>query len=292
MQTKHIALALGITLGFALSVSAADKSKKDSKAKSPDKPKIVSVFADKNLEQAVRRQVFSKRDNEEPLTAEDVAQVAVVNGRSLGIKSLAGLEHCRALASLDLADNAITNLAPLQGLPRLQQLILNTNQVTSLAPLKANLALQYLDLNHNAVADLAPLSGLTNLAVLYLSDNRVKTITPITKLPKLHSLYLDRNGISEIAGLSSLRWLSSFSAAGNQITDLKPLDGLANLSFLFLENNQITDLKPLLDALKKDYEGDQRFAPYLNLYLKGNPLGKASLSQMEQFRKLHRTRFK
>lgn len=292
MQIKQLAFALVIAFGLSLPLSAADKAKKDAAKKPEAKPRETSVFADKNLEKAVRRQVFAKRDNNEPLTAADVAQVAIVTGRGLGIKSLAGLEHCRALASLDLSDNAIVDLTPIKGLPRLQQLILNTNKIVSMAPLKANTALQYIDLNANAVKDIAPLAGLTNLAVLYLSDNEVKDIRPVTGLPKLHSLYIDRNGLAKITGLDRLRWLSSFSAAGNQIADIGPLGGLENLSFLFLENNKIADLGPLLASLKKDYEGEQRFAPYLNIHLKGNPLGKSALEQIEQFKKRHHTRFK
>ena len=292
MKTKHIALVLVIALVATLNSFGADKKKEPAKKATEKKPQSKSVFADKNLEKAVRRQVFAKRDNDDPLTAEDVAQVAVVSGRNLGIKSLSGLEHCRALASLDLTGNAVSDLAPLEGLPRLQQLILATNKVASLTPLKGNTALQYLDLNHNAITDLAPLAGLTNLAVLYVSDNRVKTIVPVVKLPKLHSFYLDRNGIKDISGLNQLSWLSSFSAAGNRISDLTPLKGLQNLSFLFLEKNQIADLQPLLDSLKADYEGKQYFAPYVNIYLRGNPLSKAARAAMEQFKKRHHTRFK
>ena len=39
-----------------------------------------------------------------------------------------------------------------------------------------------------------------------------------------------------------------------------------------LERNQIADLTPLLNAAKADAVGQKRFAPYLRLYLEGNPL--------------------
>jgi internalin A len=293
MKNKHIQFALVIILGLVMPTVAADAKKKDpdKKAAAP-KAKPKSVFADKNLEKAVRRQVFAKRDNDEPLTADDVAQVAVVQGRGMQIRSLAGLEHCHALASLDLTDNEIVDIAPIKGLPRLQQLILATNKVADISPLKANPALQYVDLNHNQVSDISACSGLTNLAVLYLSDNRIKTVSPVCDLPKLHSLYLDRNGISRLDGVNRLRWLSSFSAAGNKITDLAPLQGLDNLSFVYLVKNQIAEIGPLLASLKADYEGAQRFAPYANIYLAGNPLSAASKTAMERFRQQYHTRFK
>src|SRR3990172_9031040 len=86
-----------------------------------DEP-VQSIFPDKNLEAAVRQQVFEKRNNDQPLTAKDVEMISTVRGVNKGIKDLAGLEHCTALASLDLAGNEITNLAPLAGLVRLQQI--------------------------------------------------------------------------------------------------------------------------------------------------------------------------
>ncbi len=57
-----------------------DKAKKDgNKAKAEDtkkKEEVKSIFTDKNFENAVRKQVFAKRDTEEPLTAEDVRKAA------------------------------------------------------------------------------------------------------------------------------------------------------------------------------------------------------------------------
>ena len=58
----------------------------------------------------------------------------------------------------------------------------------------------------------------------------------------------------------------------NQITDLTPLGKQTELSLLMLERNKIADLAPLVNAAKADAEGPKRFAPYLRLYLAGNPL--------------------
>jgi len=101
----------------------------------PPAPKPVAVFPDKALEAAVRKQVFAKRDNQEVLTAEDVATVSIIEGKMAGIKDLAGLEKCTALASLTLPENQITNLAPIKGLERLQFLDVSNNQISDIAPL-------------------------------------------------------------------------------------------------------------------------------------------------------------
>src|SRR5882762_8750004 len=68
----------------------------------------VSIFPDKNLETAVRKFVFEKRDNDKPITEADVISLSTINGAGLQIKNLAGLEKCKSLASLDLSKNQIS----------------------------------------------------------------------------------------------------------------------------------------------------------------------------------------
>jgi hypothetical protein len=55
---------------------------------------------------------------------------------------------------------------------------------------------------------------------------------------------------------------------------------LNGLYYLFLENNKISDAGPLVRALKKDFEGEKRFAPYVNIYLSGNSLSSTSRKQL------------
>jgi internalin A len=99
-------------------------------AAKPPPPKPVAIFPDKALEAAVRKQVFAKRDNQEVLTAEDVATVSIIEGKKAGIKDLTGLEKCIALASLTLPENQITNLAPIKGLerPAIPRCVAQSNQ--------------------------------------------------------------------------------------------------------------------------------------------------------------------
>jgi Leucine-rich repeat (LRR) protein len=74
--------------------------------------------------------------------------------------------------------------------------------------------------------------------------------------------------------VEKLRGLFSLSLSHNQISELKPMAEFAGLYNLYLENNKIRDLTPLVEMVKKDKE--QRYAPFLNLYLKGNPLSSAA----------------
>jgi len=243
------------------------------------------VFVDPQLESAVRQQVFSKRNTTNALTASDVAQVSVVVGNFRGITNLTGLEHCKAIASLELAGNRITDLSPLRGLRQLQLLILSSNRVTDVEPLGTVPALQYIELSHNQVKDIAALASLTNLASVYLGDNRLSSIGALTNLPRLVTLYAERNSLKSIAGVDRLRGLSSVSLAGNQIADVTPLTGLRAPSFIFLEKNRVRDLAPLNGWITNDLATARNFAPYLQLFLKDNPLSSRSKKLVQEWTK-------
>ena len=59
------------------------------------------------------------------------------------------------------------------------------------------------------------------------------------------------------------------------------------MSFLFLDGNKVKDLQPLVDLLKADLKGGKRFAPYVRVYLKGNPIDDAKAkAQIAELKKL------
>src|SRR5438046_1018252 len=55
------------------------------------------IFPDKNLEAAVRKFVFEKRDNDKPLVEADLVSLSTIQAVGLGITNLAGLEKCQSL---------------------------------------------------------------------------------------------------------------------------------------------------------------------------------------------------
>ena len=115
-----------------------------------------------------------------------------------------------------------------------------------------------------------------------MADNKVKDLAPLAKLTKLASLDLDGNEITDVGPLASVTRLSTLGLSRNQITDITPLAKQTETRYLFLDGNKIADLGPLVAAAKKDSEGEQRMAPFLNLYLEGNPLGdEAKTKQVE-----------
>jgi internalin A len=274
-MNEWIRKLMGVTLAFTLLASLSTFAQ-------PEQPGT-PLFPDQNLEKAVRKFVFEKRDNDKPLVEADVVNLSTIQGTGLGITNLTGLEKCQSLASLDLAKNKIADLTPLKGLARIQYLNLAENLVADISPLSGVAALQYIELSHNRVKDLTPLQSLTNLASLYLSYNQITDISPVVKLPRLASLYLDHNQIKSIAGLGDLKGLSMLSLSNNSISDISPIESLNGLFHLFLENNKIRDLAPLVNAARKDSEGERRFAPFLNLYLKGNSVRASQLSKLKEY---------
>src|SRR6266536_3236354 len=154
---------------FILALLQAHSRAGESSAETP-------VFKDKNLEKAVRKFVFAKRDNDKPVLEADVVNLSTIQGVGMEVTDLSGLEKCVNLASLDLAKNKIKDLTPLKGLSKLQFLNLADNQVENIAPLAEDNALQYVELSNNHVNDLNPLSALTNLASLYLANNQITDI--------------------------------------------------------------------------------------------------------------------
>ena len=76
----YLALLLGIAIVLASETACADR-----------------LFPDKNLEDVVRKSVFDKRDNDEPLVETDVETISTIKGKGRGIQDLSGLEKCAAV---------------------------------------------------------------------------------------------------------------------------------------------------------------------------------------------------
>jgi internalin A len=235
----------------------------------------VAQVPDKNLEAAIRSVIFEMKA---PLNEEQLNKVYVLDAVGKNIKELTGLEKCKNLASLRLSKNEITDVKALAGLKNLQSLDLAGNKIKDVTPLGTLEGLQYLELSSNQISDLAPLKGLARLTSLYVGGNQLKDIGPVANLTRLWSFYAAKNQISDISALAKLPRLSTLELDDNQIVSLAPLGQLTELNLVLLERNKITDLKPLVDAAQKDAAGPKRFAPFLRIYLEGNPLSSEALA--------------
>ena len=95
---------------------------------------------------------------------------------------------------------------------------------------------------------------------------------------KVFTLSVGKNQIKEIKVLEKVTKIWTLDLNDNQIEDISPLAKQTELNLLMIERNRIKDLKPLVDAAQADAAGAKQFAPYLRVYLKGNPLSDAAKS--------------
>ncbi len=243
------------------------------------------LFPDKALESAVRKEVFAKRYNAEPLTIEDVKNISQVHGKGKGIKSLEGMQHCVSVQEIDLENNEIVDLKPLADLKLIQSINLAGNKIESIEPLAALSRVQYLELSRNAVADLFPLSNMSNMRSLYLSNNKIEKIDVVKALPKVWTLYLAGNPVKDFSPIGEMKWLSSLDLKNCGVEDLSFLKNLTELNYVMLVDNKIKTLGPLVEMAKGDAE--RRFSPFWRIYLAGNPLDdNAKGEQFEELKKL------
>lgn len=84
---------------------------------------IPGEIADPALGEAIRGSLYSPR---RPITLDDLAALDVLDGVSLGIEKLSGLQFAVALRQLDLSDNAISDLGPLGELGTLRNVYLDS----------------------------------------------------------------------------------------------------------------------------------------------------------------------
>jgi internalin A len=228
---------------------------------------------DKNLEAALRAEVHDKKDKpDQPLTEDDLKKVHNLTAKGKGIGDLTGLEHCTNLMALDLANNAIVSVEPLKSLTKVQTLTLAHNRIKDISSLSSLAGLQYLDLEDNQVASLEPLAKLKDLTALYAGMNKIADLKPLTTLSKLASLGLSANQVTDLKPIETLSRLTVLNLNENRIADVVPITNLRRLNLLLLERNAISDLGPLVEAANADAADKHEFAPFLRLYISGNPL--------------------
>jgi Leucine-rich repeat (LRR) protein len=268
-MTKYVALAAA-ALATCLAATSAPAD---------------DLFPDKNLEAVVRQYVFEKRNKPDPLVEADVVNISTIVGKGKKIASLQGLEKCKSLALLDLENNEFSDLAPIKELKLIQSLNVAKNKIESIAPLADLKGIQYLEISNNRVSDLAPLAGNKALVNLYASNNQIKDLSPLAETPKLISLYLDGNPLENIQALASLKNLERLDLRGAGVKDISPLAAHTEWKYLFINDNKISDLSVLVEAAKKDFEGQKRFAPFWHLYVGNNPLSDEAKKQLEELKK-------
>lgn len=244
------------------------------------------IFPDENLEKVIKEILKKKQIDKAEIEEADLKTIFFLEAEKKGIKDLTGLEKCTNLASVKLPGNEIASIQPLADLKNIQTLTLSANKISDLTPLAGLVKLQLIDVADNQIEKLDALAGLENLRTFWAAKNKIVSLEPLAKLGKIQSLILDGNQVESLAPLKDVKWLSTLRLQNNKVSDLSPLAGLTDLKYTFLNGNPVKDLAPLVEMAKKDVEGEQRFAPYWNVFIDVDTLPDAAKAQVEELKKL------
>ncbi|MCH8500434.1 MAG: hypothetical protein LAT77_00820 [Aliidiomarina sp.] len=140
-------------------------------------------------------------NDDEPITAEKMADLVDVSIANRGVRDLTGLEYAVNLVRLNVSSNRnLRRLAPISGLPLtqldisetgidslsevrdlpLENLTLNFTSITTLEPFPE---LRQLSFNSSPITDLTPLQASEQLNTLIFRDTPILDIRPLLQLP-------------------------------------------------------------------------------------------------------------
>lgn len=173
---------------------------------------------------------------------------------------LVGIEKCRNLKTLVVANTEISDISPVNGLEKLTCLSLACNAIVDITPIAEMVGLERLYLGNNHIEDISPLNNLLNLERLSLRGNKIANITALEGMVAITDLSLERNQISDISVLMDLVNLRSLNISDNQITDILALSHVHSMKYLYMGCNTIEDLSPLMgmmDLEKLELDGNK-----------------------------------
>ena len=220
----------------------------DIEKEATNKPANAVLFTDYYLDKLVRNEIgkpeIDTRDFKmgylqphQYLTTKDVAEIKRLDGESLYIKDLTGIEHLTNLTNLRLPRNNIDNLKPLTGLENLTTLNFEDNNIKDLSPLSGLKNLTTLNIANNNIEHLDDLMELNNLKILIATDNDIDTLgLPPNTLKNLEILSIGGNNFKNPDELyESLGLLESIQVLG--LEDISIID---NIGWM---NNDVFNIK-------------------------------------------------
>lgn len=160
-----------------------------------------TIFKDKNLENAVRKQIGKQTGN---LSQSDLDSVTNLVAVDQDIKDLSGIENLTNLNEIFLGGNPITNIDSLGKLTKLDNVNLTGCQIENISPLVSNPNIQFLFLSSNNITDISSLLKLTNIQYLSLDNNKIVDVSSLLKLTKLTDLEISGNTIKDMSPLKTI----------------------------------------------------------------------------------------
>ncbi|WP_439020676.1 leucine-rich repeat domain-containing protein [Bacillus thuringiensis] len=205
-----------------------------------------NVIADKKFQQAINKYALNRKDVNEPIKKEDLAEVKeliIYSGQ--GISSLKGLENMENLEKLTLEGSEVRNIGAISQLKKLKQVNLSGNKIENIEPIANLERLDTLNLQNNKIVDVTPLNQLKKIRTIDLTSNKIKDIKPLYTLLNLRKLYISSNQVSDFTGIEQLNKLSTLAAENNGIENIEPISKLDSLAELNIKNNEIQDIASL-----------------------------------------------
>jgi len=126
-------------------------------------------FKDKNLEELVRNATGKTMGY---IYTKDVEKIKILDGRSLNISDLSGIEDLKNIETLSLKNNDIEDISPIGKLTNLKALNIGINKINDISPLKNLTKLEELNISSNNIYDLTPIKGKTKMKKLDISYNK------------------------------------------------------------------------------------------------------------------------
>lgn len=206
------------------------------------------------LRQAIRKAL---RKDSDSFTRQEIAEARLarlyVESRPGGVlcKNLEGIDACRDLTSLTIAENALQDIGPVSALTKLIEFRIERGTVSDFSPLASLKRLERLRIAHNPVADLEFMAELTSLRYeVELIELNISDLRPLTGLTGFSKLDLQDNAITDVSPLASLEKLYRVNLGGNPLRNVRPLKQAPNLSWLGLARTGIQDVEFVSDMVK------------------------------------------
>jgi internalin A len=156
---ERYSIKLKSNIPYTIGTINSNKKTQRFKIKELSDKQSVITFKDKNLEQAVRKEI-NKLEGD--ILTSDVEKITSLMATSANISNLDGIEK----------------------LVNLRLLALDVNEISDLKPLKDLDSLELLGLSHNEIRDVSSLEKLINLRKLSLYDNPLNNYKPLKDIKK------------------------------------------------------------------------------------------------------------
>lgn len=184
MKKRILALALCLVMAFcALPFTAAADT-----ANVVEDSALLSYLIDEGYDY----------DNDGGISADEMADVWIIDARGMGIESLEGLQYATMLLDIIVSDNNITDISPIANLEFLFAVDLTNNKLSGTIDFAQTswAFIENVNLGYNEIESVQNATSLMSVLFLDLSYNKLSDITELTGLTTVETLLINNNKYS------------------------------------------------------------------------------------------------